>query len=445
MILITRSARVGILNLSIIVAAVALIAAPARAEWSTYQGDSAHTGYVPGNINASSLSVKWSTPLSTSALGGMAVGGNGVYIKGPGLGITGLNEQTGAVQWTNPYSFGVDHTQVFSTSAPAYANGMVYYQTDNEADVNLFHGVNAATGAQVFATPYGAQWETYLNPTPYNGTVYTGGGEFGGIYSYNATSGSQNWFGYEGQYDGWTPAVDGKYAYSFTGTGDTVPIYGQFRMINLATGSTTYLVTDTSFQWNGYTMNSAIVLGSHNDAFTTNEPGSVYPNESSAGRLLSFSTQADATHTPHIAWVLSDHFTGQPTLANGVLYADDGGKVVALDELTGNTLWSWTPTSGTLTGPMVATDNVLFLSTTTTTYALDLATHQADWSYGISGNLAYSDGTLFVGGSNGTLYAISTPEPSAIGFVVLAFGLLMRTRRRDYCRKSAAILNLTCG
>ena len=225
-------------KLSPVVALLAVIAAPACAEWSTFQGDPAHTGYVPGSIAASNLSLRWSTPVSTSELGGMAIGANGVYVKGPGVSVTALNELTGAPLWTNAYTFGTGPGQAYTTSAPAYANGMVYYQTDNEGDVSQFHGVNAATGAKVFATTYGAQWETYLNPTPYGSTVYTGGGTYGGIYSYNGTTGSQNWFGYEAQNDGWTPAVDGKYAYSFTGSGDTVPITGQFRMINLATGAT---------------------------------------------------------------------------------------------------------------------------------------------------------------------------------------------------------------
>jgi outer membrane protein assembly factor BamB len=411
-------------------------AASARADWSTYQGNDGHTGYVSTTIPASNLSLLWSDPISTSSLGGLAVGGNGVYVKGPGVSINAVNEQTGEALWSNSYTFGVGTGQVYTTSAPAYANGTVYYQTDNEGDVSLFHGVNAATGAKVFATPYGAQWETYLNPTPYNGVVYTGGGTYGGIYSYNGSTGSQNWFGTEGQYDGWTPATDGKYLYSFTGSGDTVPIYGQFRMINMSTGATTYLVNDTNFQWNGYTMNSAVVLGPNNDAFSINLPGSVYPNYSSAGRLIAFNTQADATHTPHIAWVLSDQYSGQPTLANGVLYADDGGNLVALNELTGATLWSWTPPSGSLTGTMVATDNVIFASTATTTYALDLNTHAPDWSYPVSGNLALSDNTLFVAGANGTLYAFAAqvPEPSTLCLGIVGIALLLCSRRYRSCR-----------
>ena len=289
----------------------------------------------------------------------------------------------------------------------------------------------------MFATPYDAQWETYLNPTVYNGTVYTGGGRYGGIFSYNATSGAQKWFGYEGQYDGWTPALDDRFAYTFTGSGDTVPIYGQFRMIDLASGSTAYLVTDTKFQWSGYTMNSAVVLGSNHDAFSINEPGSVDSGYSFAGRLISFDTQADQTHTPHIAWVLSGHFKGQPTLANGVLFANDGGSLLAMDELTGNTLWAWSPPSGSLTGTMIATDNLLFASTATTTYAVDLDTHIPDWSYNVSGNLALSDNMLFVAGADGSLYAFAVPEPAAASVFIVWAGWLLVMRSGKRARRCA--------
>lgn len=421
---VSKMTRRTTLNLYLMVVTIACLNVPAHAEWSTYQGDVAHSGYVPGNIDASNLTLRWTASVSQYTTGGMVVGGGRVYSNNGGFIIEALNEQNGSLLWTNTYN----SSQALSISAPAFDNGMVYYQTVNGTS-NMFHGVNALTGTQVFATPYAAQFDNYLNPTPYNGNVYTGGGYYGGIYSYNGTTGAQNWFGYEGQDDGWTPSADGKYIYSFTASGHTEPT-GEFRMINPVTGTTTYLVTDTGFQSYGH-MGSAVVLGTHNDAFGVNGPDAPYPDATAPGRLLAFSTQADATHTPHIAWVLSGHYTNQPTLANGVLYVDDGGKVDALDELTGSTLWSWTPPSGTVGGTLIATDNVLFVSTTTSTYALDLTTHQADWSYSVSGNMAYSDGILFIDGTYGTLYTFATPEPSSIGFVILGFGLLMRSRRRD--------------
>jgi hypothetical protein len=169
-----------------------LFCSGARADWATYQGNAGHTGYVAGDVGAAAISFRWSTSISPNALGGMAVGDHGVFVKGPGVSITAVNESNGSPLWSDPYTFGVALGQVYTTSAPAYANGTVYYQTDNEGDHSALHGVSAVTGTQVFSATYSAQWETYLNPTPYGGNVYTGGGEYGGMYSNNGTTGTQN-------------------------------------------------------------------------------------------------------------------------------------------------------------------------------------------------------------------------------------------------------------
>jgi hypothetical protein len=157
-------------------------------------------------------------------------------------------------------------------------------------------------------------------------------------------------------------------------------------------------------------MNEAVTLGTHDDAFAINEPGSVYPGYGPNGRLLMFDLRADATHTPHIGWVLSDHFTGQTTLANGVLYVNDGGMLAALDELTGSPLWTWTPPSGSLTGTIIATDNLLLVGTGAATYAIDLVTHQTVWSWPVSGPLALGEGVLYIAGADGTVTAFTAPS-----------------------------------
>ena len=80
------------------------------------------------------------------------------------------------------------------------------------------------------------------------------------MYAFNGSSGSQNWFGSVPQYDGWTPAVDGKYAYAYTGGGVTTPIEGDHND-QLATGATAATVSDPGYDWTGYTMNEAVAVG----------------------------------------------------------------------------------------------------------------------------------------------------------------------------------------
>lgn len=140
-------------------------------------------------------------------------------------------------------------------------------------------------------------------------------------------------------------------------------------------------------------MDQAVVLGGANNAFGIN-----------GGRLISFNLQTHA-----INWTLPGNFAGQAAVARGVIYAIAAGRLVALDELTGATLWNWEDPVASLTGTLLVTDTHIITRTQTTTYAISLSTHLATWSYPVSGDLALNDGTLYVAGTNGLLTAISAP------------------------------------
>ena len=144
-------------------------------------------------------------------------------------------------------------------------------------------------------------------------------------------------------------------------------------------------------------MNSAVVLGGSSDAFAIN-----------GGRLLCFSASVTGTTTPHIAWSSAASYTGQPSYANGTIYAINGGILNAVSESTGNIVWTWTPPSGSLTGTMIVTNNELFASTGGATYAINLKSHQQDWSYPDGGALALSENKLFITDSSGNLTAINS-------------------------------------
>lgn len=137
----------------------------------------------------------------------------------------------------------------------------------------------------------------------------------------------------------------------------------------------------------------------------------------------------DSGNTPHVGWELTDFFRGQPAVANNVVYANDGSMLLAVDELTGQPLWSWTAPDGDLRGNIVATKTTIFVDTATSIYAIDLLSHAMVWRANGSGSLALSDGVLTATSGN-LIQAFSVvPEPSSLAtmmmglFCLSGFGL----------------------
>jgi outer membrane protein assembly factor BamB len=350
--------------------------------WPMYQADSRHTGSLPVTPSPARFRLLWQqgfgAPLNP------VVGGDGrvfctavTYFSNLSE-IHALDAKTGTQLWSK--NFG----SVFSVNPPSYAYGNVYVQTGNHASDTWLHAFDAESGVEVFRSAHEAQWERYLAPTVHEGKVYVNGGYYGGMYAFDALTGGQLWFQPLPQYDQWTPAVGGDQVYAYVG--DYQPGLYAFRR---ADGQPTLMIPDPNFQWNGWSMNLAPVVGTHQDVLAIHD-----------GRLISFDVA-----TRRIRWQLKDAYAGQPSLAAEAIYAIDGGSLVVLDEVTGSTLWSWRPPSGELSDALVVTASHAFVTSSTSVYAVDLDSRSAIWSYGVAGHLSIANGSLYVASSQGVLSA----------------------------------------
>ncbi len=363
--------------------------------WETFQGDPGHSGYVPIPVEPGVFSVRWQRALGgglplnpvTAADGKVFVSLKLRFVDTTGLFV--LDARDGATLWSRGFG------RVNSVNPPAYGYGNVYLQTGNHSNDTFLWAFEADTGAQVFRAPHNAQWERYLAPTVYKGGVYVNGGTYGGMYSFSAFSGSQNWFLGLPQYDEWTPAVDDRHAYAYVG--EYQPgLYVADRI----SGAQVLFIPDPNFSWNGWSMRLAPVLGGMNDVLAIHD-----------GRLIRFDVA-----TGSIAWELAQSFSGQPSVARGVVYALDGGALVALDQATGARQWSWQPPAGQLTGSLIVTDTHVLVSSDSEVYAVEILSQTDVWSYPVAGHLALGEEILYVASADGMLTAISTPEytPAAL-------------------------------
>ncbi|HYI01686.1 PQQ-binding-like beta-propeller repeat protein [Hyalangium sp.] len=365
-------------------------------DWETFQGNAAHTGYVPVTLDASQFSPRWRwmAPENTDGLSPLVVAQGLIYLSSPERESTvsrpklfALRESDKEQQWQINFS-------AYEINPPAVSGGKVFAATSGH-DTTFMWSFDAATGAQLSKAPFFSQWNRYYAPTVEGGVVYTNGGSHGGMYAFNFVDGAQRWFGRLLQYDQWTPAVDAQYAYAYTG--------GVFSALDKSTGAVSFTIDDTlSFEWSGWSTYGAPVIGSNGSVVVVNG-GNVFHDNF----LVSFNPASRDKN-----WSIKGRYGGNPAIANGVIYVANTSpyRLEARSEATGALLWSWAPSyagerarhdeRGHFSDVLV-TDNLVFVSTSKRVHAIDLATHLPVWSYWEPGSLALSaNGVLYVQGRN---------------------------------------------
>lgn len=374
-------------------------------DWSMFQVNAAHTGYVPVTLDASKFSPRWiwrystsddatapvSPPVIANGLVYVTVGGN----FGPAS-LYALRESDGDAQWQ--YGFG----SLFTVNPPSVANGLVYAASSGHENTFMWL-LDAGTGTLKAQTSFQSQWERYYSPTLYGNSVYTNGGYYGGASAFNALDGGAEWFAELQQFDEWTPAVDDNYVYAYLGDSCSGCANAGLQALNRSDGSLAFSISDLNFDWKGWSITSAPIIGSSSDVLAINQAAPYGTN-----RLIRFNIA-----TRSIDWSVQGTFMAQPALAKGVVYVGDNStkSLRALRESDGTLVWAWSlPASDwtSLQSNIVVTDNLAFVVSEKATYAIDLGTHQAVWSYPYSGAIAISDnGVLYVARSDGALGAIN--------------------------------------
>jgi hypothetical protein len=389
----------------------------ARADWNTFQNDPVHDGYVAGSYTTLTPAVRWADTLPAGSLTGMAVGVGNVFVSsGTYFGSAAIpnfyaiNTNNGAISWDTALGSG------YSLNAPAYANGAAYVEFTNGPSGPTLYSFNASKGTVNYQSIFSTQGAIFLAPTVVNGFLYSEAGYDGGMGAFNTSNGVQSWTGAVPQYYGWTPTVDNGFCYVYTGSGNGGP--GDFTMLNASNGALVKLTSDPNFATppSGPYMNEAPAMGASNDAFVTD-----------GGRLVKFGT----TTAGGLLASVTDQYNGQPSVAHGMVYTDDGTGGASLAALTESTLsqqWIWTPPDGALlTHDNIVTDNLIIASTNADTYGISLS-GQTLWTVPIGGNLALSGNTLYIS-SGSTVDAFSVPEPAS-GSLLVATAVMLSARRR---------------
>ena len=366
-------------------------------DWSTFQGNASHTGHVPVTLNPDKFSLRW----KTGGINGSAAFGtptpttlaaaNGLFYASRDKKLEARKELDGSVVWT----YDVSTLQYPSINPPAVGGGIVYVAAGQQSSTFMF-GLDAASGSVVFKTPMSSQWETYLAPVVFDNAVYTNAGTYGGLYAIKST-GELMFTAQAPQTDRWAPAVDAKSAYVFLQ--NTLTIYDR------NTGVQRSQIKDTAAGTNyGYQGGGAPVLASAGSVIVADYSAATWANSLNA--LLRINTEKG-----FVDWRVPGSYGVTPAYANGVIYAPNKApyRLEARAESDGALRWSWTPpiAGETTWHEPVVTNNVVFVSTEKNTYAIDIRTGKAVWSYPLAGRLSLTRSGILYINAEGALVAIN--------------------------------------
>jgi uncharacterized repeat protein (TIGR01451 family) len=351
-------------------------------DWPTFGNGPSHTGYYPAMLGGATLVAGWSTNFGVP-VNQVAVGGGNVYVTpvtyfGESF-VTALDVASGQPVWQDNFP------PVFSVNPPTYDAGRVYVQFGKgfQGPAAQLDSFDAASGALLWSTNFGAQWERYYAPTVYGGGIWVDGGYFGGMYGF-CTNGMELFFNDQlEQFDEWTPTYYQDTLYSW--------VDGNFRAHDPVTGTVLWEVNCGRERSSGSMDTVAVIDGGK--AFVEQPPNL---------------TAIDLATRTNI-WTVAAAVTGTPAVVNGTVYAIASDGVQAFSAENGTSLGFYEAYDNSLAWQPIVTDDALFVASGTATYIFDLSSHQLLQKIPYGGPLSLANGSLYIAGEYGSLVVYTVP------------------------------------
>ena len=362
---------------------------PGIPDWTMFQGNAAHTGYVPVIVNPNLFSTRWEMPLVMlyglthwyDLIAAPVTSAGQFFVVGADKVLVARNEFDGSTVWQYDFKvlgFGA------SVTPPAIADGIVYIVAGQMSSSFLF-AFNANNGSLIFKVPMVFQWQDYLAPTIGTQGIYTNAAG-GHLFAFDR-NGHQLFSIQVKSASLCTPAIDAAGVYTYAP--------GVLQMIDPQSGAVINTIIDPNYKDYGSIVGGSPVLGLAGSVFISDCKNSG-PN---GNNLTNFNLNKNA-----IAWQIPGAYPSTPAYADGILYTVNE-KPLCLEarvESDGALMWSWVPPlpgDVNFQSEVLLTKNMAFVSTNLVTYAIDITTHRAVWSYPLSGHLSLSqNGILYIQG-----------------------------------------------
>lgn len=386
-------ASFGGLERTVGVSVVPVVDWNAVGDWYAPDGNVAHTGFVPVALDVSDFRTEWSVVAAgTRAIRPVSVENDAIafstydYFNDWVVGV--MNASTGGIRWVKAIR------SMASSQDPVLRNGVVYLVGINGASM-VVQGLDAATGSDLFTRSFTDLGYPRGAPVVLSDGILLGAGAwFTGdrMIRLSELDGSLQWSTVVNSSEvgaGWSPSVkDGRAYVHMSQDGMGIVI------VDAATGAVLGTIADPAAPLD-YSFMAETALVTPMDRLIVPE----------RDRLVAFDIASGS-----IMWEQAT-FQAKPLLvANGVVYGRSQSDLEARSEEDGSLLWTWTPPAGErmTDWTIVATDNLIFLSTDVRTHAIHLGTRDSVWSIPRTGNLAMAkSGRLIIASPTGVMTGVA--------------------------------------
>ncbi|MXP27390.1 PQQ-binding-like beta-propeller repeat protein [Porphyrobacter algicida] len=363
-------------------------------DWAMFQRNSGHTGYVAARYDAQKIAQAWTwkvapgldaRPVSADVDSVYVVEGKDDIPATADVAdrVVRLDASNGQPVWDNELKI---HNSI---SGASLNGGMLYINgIDLSTNTNPIYFINKSDGSIKYKNQFSSQYGEYMQPTIHAGKMYVAAGFYGDqVFGYDALTGSKLWesYGSFGITDGESVAVDSDSVYYYAGRG--------VDLFDPTTGVLKRTLENQYFTGGEYGWESALMLDGSGGIYGMNGTRA-WPY--SANAIIGYSTLSTQA-----VWKTAKQYIAHPALSNGFIYAlrSDSRAIDAINTKDGSVAWSIPiPGSGNLRNNVVVTENLLFVSTETDTYAFDLKSSERKmvWSAPVSGMLAITPNNLLI-------------------------------------------------
>lgn len=395
-------------------------------DWQTERGDAAQANYVPITVDPSRFTVRWlQSNMAQLLMAGIVPGASLVTDSVDRLVIIGLpptsdpntlapsdggliafSENDGSPVWHETLA---DSTGAQQENGPlSISNGTVYATQGPQigerfgGDVS-FTGLNARTGAVVFQSLMADSGGVQLignsgcgpgAPVAQSGMVLVSPGCITSseaavpVTAFDAATGQALWTSSaQGGGVSATLALDGSDLYYIVPRGTGAPSLTALSQTNGAAQWQTTLA-DTAVLGSQYAtpaldgMGGAILVADTSSGVTVDRY-----DLTSGQQAWTITIRSQSPIAPGVQGLAVGNGMVYVAYGPGIVVPGNSATVAALNVADGSTAWSWSPPASDYSSirDVIATNNLLFVSTGTAVYAVDLTTHNVVWTLSVPG------------------------------------------------------------